>query len=80
MHATVESNNKIKRFLGNIQNLYNLFRSPARWKFLQDTVGISLHRLSDTLWSARIDVIKPFTKRPRKILTCNCFKNTQIYC
>ena len=69
VHA-VESNNKIKSFLGNIQKLYSLFSSsPGRWKFLQDTVGISLHRLSDARWSARIDAIKPFTKRPREILT-----------
>ena len=70
MHA-VESNNKIKSFLGNIQKLYSLlFSSPGRWKFLQDTVGISLHRLSDAHWCARIDAIKLFTKRPREILTC----------
>ena len=57
VHA-VESNNKIKNFLGNIQKLYNIFSSSqARWKFLQDTVGISLHRLSDTRWSARIDML-----------------------
>ena len=70
VHA-VESNNKIKSFLGNIQKLYSLFSSsPGRWKFLQDTVGISLHRLSDARWCARIDAIKPFTKRPREILNC----------
>ena len=70
VHA-VEYNNKIKSFLGNIQKLYSLFSSsPGRWKFLQDTVGISLHRLSDARWSASIDAIKPFTKRPREILTC----------
>ena len=70
VHA-VESNNKIKSFLGNIQKLYSLFSSsPGRWKFLQDTVGISLHRLSDACWCARIDAIKPFTNRPREILTC----------
>ena len=70
VHA-VESNNKTKSFLGNIQKLYSLFSlSPGMWKFLQDTVGISLHRLSDARWCARIDAIKPFTKRPREILTC----------
>ena len=70
VHA-VESNNKIKSFLGNIQKVYSLFSSsPGKWKFLQDTFGISLHRLLDARWSARIDTIKPFTKRPREILTC----------
>ena len=70
VHA-VESNNKIKSFLGNIQKLHSLFSSSlGSWKFLQDTVGISLHRLSDAHWCARIDGTKPFTKRPREILTC----------
>ena len=68
VHA-VESSNKIKSFLGNIQKLYNLFSSsPARWKILQDTASVSLHRLSDTRWSARIDAIKPLVKRPREVL------------
>ncbi|MCY3927482.1 MAG: DUF4371 domain-containing protein [Acidobacteria bacterium] len=68
VHA-VESSNKIKSFLGNIQKLFNLFSSsPARWKILQDTASVSLHRLSDTRWSARIDAIKPLIKRPREVL------------
>ena len=29
---------------------------------------MSLHRMSDTRWSARIDAVKPLVKRPREIL------------
>ena len=29
---------------------------------------VSLHLMSDTRWSARIDAVKPLVKRPRKIL------------
>jgi len=68
VHA-VESSTVVKSFFGNIQKLYNFFSSsPSRWKVLQDNTGISLHRLSDTRWSARIDAIKPLVKRPREIM------------
>ena len=35
---------------------------------MQETASLSLHRLSDTRWSARIDAVKPLVKRPREIL------------
>ena len=67
VHAA-ESSTVVKCFFGNIQKLYNFFSSSAsRWKVLQDNTGISLHRLSDTRWSARIDAVKPLVKRPREI-------------
>ena len=43
--------------------------SASRWKVLQDKTSISLHRLSETRWSARIDAVKPLVKRPREILS-----------
>ena len=68
VHAT-ESSAVVKSFFGNIQKLYNLFSgSPSRWKVLQDNTEMSLHRMSDTRWSARIDAVKPLVKRPREIL------------
>ena len=68
VHAA-ESNDVVKAFFGNIQKLYNLFSSsPSRWKILQEIAQISLHRLSVTRWSARIEAVKPLVKRPREIL------------
>lgn len=59
----------MKSFFGNVQRLYNLFSaSPARWKILQETAHVSLHKQSNTRWSARIDSIKPLAKRPREIV------------
>nr|XP_047142853.1 keratin, type II cytoskeletal 1-like [Hydra vulgaris] len=43
--------------------------SPARWKILQQLTEISLHKLSDTRWSARIAAVKPIAKQPREIIT-----------
>ena len=68
VHAA-ESNDVVKTFLGNIQKLYNLCSSsPSRWKILQEIAQISLHRLSVTRWSSRIEAVKPLAKRPREIL------------
>ena len=52
-----------------IQKLYNLFSSsPSHWNILQEIAQISLHRLSVTRWSARIEAVKPLAKRPREIV------------
>ena len=68
VHA-VEVAPEIKLFFGNVQKLYNLFSgSPSRWKILKDTAGISLHSLSQTRWSARIDAIRPLVKNHNKML------------
>lgn len=49
-------------FFGNVQKCFNIFSSsPARWEALQDELGCSLHSISDTRWSARIDCVKPFS-------------------
>lgn len=34
--------------------------SPQRWEILKKNIECSLHKLSDTRWSARIDAVKPF--------------------
>ena len=79
VHAA-ESNGVVKTFFGNIQKLYNLFSSsPSRWKILQEIAHISLHKLSVTRWSARIEAVKPLAKRPREILKAlNCLKEHDL--
>ena len=68
VHAA-ESSVVVKSFFGNIQRLYTLFSSsPSRWKILQEAAGVSLHKLSTTRWSARIEAVKPLVKKPREIL------------
>ena len=67
VHAA-ESSVVVMAFFGNIQLLYNIFSgSPARWKILQETAKVSLHTLSKTRWSARIEAVRPLTQRPREI-------------
>lgn len=68
VHA-VEVAHEIKSFFGNVQRLYNLFSgSPACWKILKETAGVSLHSLSDTRWSARIDAVRILVKNHIKML------------
>lgn len=48
-------------FFGMVQKVYNFFsRSPSRWEILEKEIGCSLHSLSNTRWSARVDSVKPF--------------------
>lgn len=50
-------------FFGMVQKLYNFFsKSTQRWEILTSTVGCSLHMLSDTRWSARVESVEPFAK------------------
>lgn len=85
VHA-VEVAPEIKLFFGNVQKLYTLFSSsPARWKILKETVGVSLHSQSQTRWSARIDAIKPLVKNHSKMLEAlsklqtNLDLNAEVY-
>ena len=60
---SMETSVEIKTYFGNIQKLYNIFlSSPARWKILKETAEVSLHSVSTTRWSARIDAVKPLIK------------------
>ena len=48
-------------YFGTIQTVYNLFSSsPKRWEILLEHIGSSLHGISDTRWSARVESVKPF--------------------
>ncbi|KAL4132465.1 hypothetical protein QTP88_009609 [Uroleucon formosanum] len=68
VHA-METSPEVKTFFGNIQKLYNFFScSPSRWNILQETAGLSLHSISATRWSARIDAIRPLSKNYSGIL------------
>ena len=68
VHAA-EVSSQVKKFVGNIQKLYNLFAaSTAHWKLLQETAGVTLHSLSQTRQSARIDALKALTKQYGQIL------------
>lgn len=47
-------------FFGAVQKLYNIFSSsPQRWEILKKKVPSSLHSMSKTRWSARVDSVKP---------------------
>lgn len=49
-------------FFGNLQKCYNIFSSsPQRWEILQGHLKCSLHNMSDTRWSSRIECVKPFS-------------------
>ncbi|XP_057660729.1 uncharacterized protein LOC130896566 [Diorhabda carinulata] len=68
VHA-MEVSTEVKSYFGNVQKLYKTFSmSPSRWKILQTTTGVSLHSVSTTRWSARVDAIRPLTKRYQDII------------
>lgn len=51
---------EVDLLFGFINQLYKLFSgSPHRWEILQKVLGYSLHILSDTRWSARIQAVRP---------------------
>ena len=57
-------------FFGVVQKLYNLFSSsPQRREILTSSVGCSLHNPSETRWSARVDIVKPFAAHLPGIMT-----------
>ncbi len=57
------SSPEVSTFFGYINRLYSFVSaSPERWAIYKDNVGCSLHSLSDTRWSARIDAVKPVAK------------------
>ncbi|KAK6481103.1 zinc finger MYM-type protein 1 [Huso huso] len=67
VHA-VETCPEIATFFGCINRLYVLFSgSPERWAVLKEKTS-SLHRLSETRWSARIEAIRPVAKHLPSII------------
>lgn len=67
-------------FFGTLQKLYNIFSgSPQRWSILKDCTGCSLHSLSDTRWSARIDSVRAFVNSlPSLQLALSSFKDLNL--
>lgn len=62
-------------FFGALQQLYEfLFKSPQRWEILQEEIHCSLHKLSDTRWSGRVDAVRTFCKTSPRSSKCS-----QIY-
>lgn len=56
-------------FFGVIQKLYNIFSSsPHRWEILKKHTGVSLHSMSKTRWSARIECVRPVVKQTKGII------------
>ncbi|XP_047139494.1 zinc finger MYM-type protein 1-like [Hydra vulgaris] len=54
---------EVINFFGVVQKTYNLFSSsPQIWQILKENIGCSLHSMSDTRWSARIESVKPFVE------------------
>ena len=48
-------------YFGTIQTIYTLFScSPKRWEILTTRIGVSLHGISGTRWSDRVESVKPF--------------------
>ena len=76
VHAT-ETSSLLKNYFGNVQKLNTFFSSsPGRWKILKTEAQISLHSISKTRWSARLDAIRPLAKKPKEIvLALNTVKN-----
>ncbi|KAH1182683.1 hypothetical protein KIL84_004175 [Mauremys mutica] len=67
-HA-VETSVEVKTYFGNVQKLYKVFAlSPARWKILQTIANISLHSVSKTRWSARVDAACSLIKNHTGVL------------
>lgn len=56
-------------FFGESNYLYVLFSaSPECWEMLQGILGCSLHRPSDTRWSARIEAVRPTAKHLPRVI------------
>ena len=52
-------------YFGTTQNIYTLFScSPEMWKILAKEIGYSLHGISGTRWSDRVQSVKPFVAHP----------------
>jgi len=66
--CAAECCSEAQTFFGIVQQLYNLFScSPKRWAILKEIVGFSLHSLSDTRWSARVECVRPLAAHIGKI-------------
>ena len=51
---------QVQKFFGIVQKLYIFSSSPQRWENFLENIDCSLHSLSHTHWSDRVDSVKPF--------------------
>ncbi|XP_065658749.1 zinc finger MYM-type protein 1-like [Hydra vulgaris] len=57
-------------YFGIVQQMYNFFSSsPQRWEILKQHVSASLHGISKTRWSARIEAVKPVARHLNSLRT-----------
>ncbi|XP_065650752.1 uncharacterized protein LOC136078864 [Hydra vulgaris] len=57
-------------YFGIVQQMYNFFSSsPQRWEILKQHVPASLHGISKTRWSARIEAVKPVARHLNSLRT-----------
>ncbi|XP_065650734.1 zinc finger MYM-type protein 1-like [Hydra vulgaris] len=57
-------------YFGIVQQMYNFFSSsPERWEILKQHVSASLHGISKTRWSARIEAVKPVARHLNSLRT-----------
>ena len=79
---------EVQTFFGTIQKFYNIFSSsPARWEILQKNIGCSLHSLSYTRWSDRLESVQPIAAHIpgikaalNDLLTLNLTAETKAEC
>ena len=60
-----ESCPQVIPFFGLVRKIYNVFSStPQRWEILKKHIGRSLHSMSETRWSARVESVtcRPMAK------------------
>lgn len=66
---SAESCKEAVTYFGRIQQMYNFFSSsPRKWEILKKHISGSLHTISKTRWSARIDAVKPIFNNQSNIL------------
>lgn len=77
VHA-VQSCKEMSTFFGCVNRLYTLFSASVdRWAVWKEKTRCSLHRLSDTRWSARIDAVRPVARHlPSVIEAIECIMSS----
>lgn len=69
LHLAAGSSDEVSTCFGFINRLYKcVSASPERWAVYKESTGCSLHSLSDTRWSARIDAVKPPAKHLASVI------------
>ena len=68
-NAAAECFKEAIMYFGTVQTIYNLFSSsPKRWELLRTCISCSLHDMSETRRSARLQCIRHFASHLNGIL------------